>query len=140
MAIDSALSKLGIGMAAVGRPAYITADRAADLGDDRSVTALRDRARSVLDAAYDGGLRYVDTARSHGRAEEFLAYWLQRRQPTGLTIASKWGYEYVGEWRTDAQVHEVKDHSIAAFNRQRGRVDPAPRWPARHLPSPLGHG
>lgn len=117
-------------MAALGRPAYITSGRAEDLGEDRSAGVLRARAVAVLDVAYEGGIRYVDTARSYGRAEEFLAFWLQHRQANDLTVASKWGYAYVGDWRMDAEVHEVKDHSRAAFGRQLGET-------TRHLGSRL---
>ncbi|GAA0251665.1 aldo/keto reductase [Cryptosporangium japonicum] len=110
---------LGIGLAAVGRPAYINGARDDDLGEDRSVDALRRRTAEVLDAAYAGGIRYVDTARSYGRAEEFLADWLASRPDvTDVLVASKWGYTYVGEWRLERDVHEVKDHSPAAFTRQ----------------------
>ena len=35
-----------------------------------------------------------------------------------LTIGSKWGYTYVGDWRVDVDVHEVKDHTLATFERQ----------------------
>lgn len=73
----------------------------------------------VLDAAYAGGIRYIDVARSYGRAEEFLAAWLESRPDVSdVVIASKWGYRYVGDWRLDAGVHEVKDHSIGAFDTQ----------------------
>jgi aryl-alcohol dehydrogenase-like predicted oxidoreductase len=73
----------------------------------------------VLDAAYAAGLRYVDAARSYGRAEEFLAAWLARHpEIDDVEIGSKWGYRYVGDWRLDAGVHEVKDHSLAAFRAQ----------------------
>jgi aryl-alcohol dehydrogenase-like predicted oxidoreductase len=74
----------------------------------------------LLDAAMDAGIRYVDVARSYGLAEEFLGSWLAARpsDATGPTVGSKWGYTYVGEWRLDAPVHEVKDHSVAAFRRQ----------------------
>ncbi|GAA3390605.1 aldo/keto reductase [Cryptosporangium minutisporangium] len=113
------MTRLGLGLAALGRPAYLTAGRADDLGDDRSVDAMRARTAAVLDAAYAGGVRYVDAARSYGRAEEFLAAWLSSRPDVDdLVVASKWGYTYVGEWRTDRDVHEVKDHSPAAFRRQ----------------------
>src|SRR5690349_16041380 len=61
--------RLGVGLAALGRPAYITAGRGADLGGHRDVAELRDRTFAVLDAAYAAGLRYVDAARSYGRAE-----------------------------------------------------------------------
>jgi aryl-alcohol dehydrogenase-like predicted oxidoreductase len=118
------LPRLGLGLAAVGRPAYITAGRAGDLGEQRDVGALRERAFEVLDAAYAVGVRYLDVARSYGRAEEFLAGWLAARpEVDDVEIGSKWGYRYVGEWRTDAEVHEVKDHSLAAFREQWARTE-----------------
>jgi aryl-alcohol dehydrogenase-like predicted oxidoreductase len=100
--VVSSVRRIGIGLAAVGRPAYITAGRDRDLGDARDVEALRERTWAVLDAAYAAGIRYVDAARSYGRAEEFLAGWLAARPGTGdVEIGSKWGYRYVGEWRLD---------------------------------------
>jgi aryl-alcohol dehydrogenase-like predicted oxidoreductase len=91
-----------------------------DLGADRPVEALRRRSHELLDAAIAAGIRYVDVARSYGLAEEFLGSWLDARPPDAVvpTIGSKWGYTYVGEWRLDAEVNEVKDHSLAAFRRQ----------------------
>jgi aryl-alcohol dehydrogenase-like predicted oxidoreductase len=71
-----------------------------------------------LDAGYDSGIRYLDVARSYGRAEEFLAGWLATRPASDVLIGSKWGYRYVGDWRMDADVHEVKDHSEGAFAEQ----------------------
>ncbi|HEU4567203.1 MAG TPA: aldo/keto reductase [Marmoricola sp.] len=109
---------IGVGLAAVGRPAYINAGRDRDLGESRSVDALRARTWAVLDAAYEAGVRYVDVARSYGRAEEFLAQWLDARPEVDVEVGSKWGYRYVGDWRMDASVHEVKDHSLAAFLEQ----------------------
>lgn len=115
----TAADRVGIGLAAVGRPAYITAGRDRDLGGRRSVGDLRARTGAVLDAAYEAGIRYVDTARSYGYAEEFLADWLRSRPGRDdVVIGSKWGYRYVGDWRRDADVHEVKDHSPAAFSEQ----------------------
>ena len=118
------VSPVGLGLAAVGRPAYITLGRDADLPADRSVEALRQRAHELLDDAMALGIRYVDVARSYGRAEAFLGSWLEGR-PAGApipTVGSKWGYTYVGEWRLDAPVHEVKDHSLAALQRQLGET------------------
>jgi len=114
------VTPIGLGLAAVGRPGYITLDREKDLGSDRSVTALERRAHDVLSAAYDAGIRYFDAARSYGFAERFLASWLRERAlaPTAVTVGSKWGYTYVGDWQVDARVHEVKDHSLAALRRQ----------------------
>ena len=111
--------KIGTGLAAVARPAYITTGRDRDLGGTRSVDELRDRTWTLLDAAVALGVRYVDVARSYGRAEEFLAGWLAEHPDAPVEVGSKWGYRYVGGWRRDAEVHEVKDHSLAAFLEQR---------------------
>ncbi len=112
------MSRIGLGMAALGRPAYITTGRAADLGDDRSEDAFRRRSWQVLDAAHAAGVRYLDCARSYGSAEAFVAGWLARTRPDGVVVGSKWGYTYVGGWDPAAAVHEVKDHSLATFQRQ----------------------
>ncbi|MFJ4986682.1 aldo/keto reductase [Streptomyces sp. NPDC088732] len=115
------LPRLGLGLAAVGRPGYINLHRDADLPADRTVDAMRDRAHHVLDTAYAAGMRYFDAARSYGRAEEFLAGWLAARPgATDVVIGSKWGYTYTADWRADAKVHEVKDHTAATYDRQIG--------------------
>jgi aryl-alcohol dehydrogenase-like predicted oxidoreductase len=74
----------------------------------------------VLDAARDAGVRYLDVARSYGRAEEFLARWLAERDVPrdALTIGSKWGYRYTAGWRVDARVHEAKELSLPRFTQQ----------------------
>jgi aryl-alcohol dehydrogenase-like predicted oxidoreductase len=72
----------------------------------------------VLDAAYEAGVRWVDVARSYGLAEEFLAGWLATRSPDDVTVSSKWGYAYVGDWRLDAAVHEEKSHTLDRFRIQ----------------------
>ena len=114
------VSAIGLGLAALGRPAYITLGRTKDLGPNRSVGALRRRTHAVLDAAHAAGVRYFDAARSYGRAEEFLASWLAERGigPGEVTVGSKWGYEYTGGWRVDAERHEVKDLGVSALRRQ----------------------
>jgi aryl-alcohol dehydrogenase-like predicted oxidoreductase len=114
------VTPIGLGLAALGRPAYINLGRDADIGAERTVADLRQRTHAVLDAAYDAGLRYIDVARSYGLAEEFLASWLDdRRLPPGeVVVGSKWGYTYTAAWRLDAAENEIKDHSIATFRRQ----------------------
>ncbi|MBA0050750.1 aldo/keto reductase [Streptomyces sp. AJS327] len=114
---------LGLGLAAVGRPGYLTLGRARDLPADRTPEALRQRTHELLDAAYAQGVRYVDAARSYGRAEEFLASWLRAHpEVDDLVVGSKWGYTYTAEWRPDAEVHEVKDHALGTFERQRAET------------------
>ena len=112
------MGRLGLGLAAIGRPAYITSGRDRDLPGDRSRDELRARAHELLDAAYALGIRYADAARSYGDAEQFLGSWLDDRQPEDVFVASKWGYEYVGDWRLDVDTHEVKHHDLATFGRQ----------------------
>lgn len=115
-----AVTRLGLGLAALGRPAYITLGREIDLGADRHRTTMEQHSHRMLDAAYAAGIRYLDTARSYGRAEEFLASWLAERNvpPGAITVGSKWGYRYTGAWDIDAAVHETKDHSLAMFRAQ----------------------
>jgi aryl-alcohol dehydrogenase-like predicted oxidoreductase len=113
-------AELGLGLAALGRPGYVTLNHASDLGGRYEPQAMESHAHAVLDAAFDAGIRYVDAARSYGRAEDFLASWLRKRaiEPGQIVIASKWGYTYTADWSTTATQHEVKDHSLAAFERQ----------------------
>jgi len=112
------VTALGIGLAALGRPAYINLGRTDALPAHRTVDELRAASWAVLDAAYDAGIRWVDVARSYGLAEEFLAGWLDSRDHPDVTVSSKWGYAYVGDWRLDAKVHEVKEHSRDRFRTQ----------------------
>ncbi len=115
----TASNRIGLGLAAVGRPAYINLGHDVDLPPERSVAALRGQTHELLNGAYAAGVRYFDVARSYGRAEEFLSDWLNRYDDgADAVVGSKWGYTYTGGWRVDADVHEVKDHSVAAFDRQ----------------------
>ncbi|HKR08077.1 MAG TPA: aldo/keto reductase, partial [Gemmatimonadaceae bacterium] len=68
-------AQLGLGMAALGRPGYVTLNHASDLGRDYDPSAMESHAHKVLDAAYDSGIRYIDAARSYGNAEDFVASW-----------------------------------------------------------------
>ena len=114
------VSRLGLGLAALGRPGYINLGHADDLQHDYEIAAMEARTHAVLDAAWAAGVRYFDAARSYGRAEEFLAGWLTARSiaPDTLTVGSKWGYTYTAGWQVDAAHHEVKEHSLATFERQ----------------------
>jgi aryl-alcohol dehydrogenase-like predicted oxidoreductase len=111
-------SRIGLGLAALGRPVYIDVGRDRDLGNQRTPEAMEARCREVLDAAYAAGIRSIDVARSYGDAEAFLGAWLEARDPPDVVVGSKWGYTYVGGWRQDADVQEVKDLSVDALRRQ----------------------
>ena len=118
-------ARWAIGTAVLGRPAYINTTSAADLPTDRTVDAMRDNTFAVLDAARAAGVDWVDTARSYGRAEEFVGQWWRSRVAAdpdwatrAPTVSSKWGYAYVGDWDPNAEVHEVKEHTRTQLERQ----------------------
>ena len=113
-------SRIGLGLAALGRPGYINLGHASDLAGRTDEASMEQGAHAVLDAAYASGIRYFDAARSYGRAEAFLSDWLKHRglNPSDVTVGSKWGYTYTADWRVEAAVHEVKDLSLANLLRQ----------------------
>jgi len=116
--------RMGLGLAALGRPGYINLGRARDFEEqERSEEVMRDRAFAVLDAAFAEGVRWFDAARSYGLAEQFLGEYLRARgvQPNEVFVSSKWGYRYTAEWRIETPegaAHEVKDHSLAHLRSQ----------------------
>ena len=116
----SPTARLGLGLAALGRPGYINLGHAADLERDYERAAMEQRAHDVLDAAHGGGISYFDVARSYGLAEDFLASWLSQRRisPGRVTVGSKWGYAYTAGWQVEAEAHEIKEHSLAQLQRQ----------------------
>ena len=83
---------------------------------------MRARAEEVLDAAYAGGVRWFDCARSYGLSEDFVGKWLEKRGHSSeeVAVSSKWGYRYTAGWRveTNGEPHEVKDHSAAHLRQQ----------------------
>ncbi|MFR9728770.1 aldo/keto reductase [Saccharopolyspora sp. MS10] len=110
--------RFGLGLAALGRPAYINVGSTGALPAHRTAEAMREHTALVLDAAFARGIRWVDAARSYGSAEEFLAGWLAERGHGDVTVSSKWGYAYVAEWRIETEVHEVKEHSVERLREQ----------------------
>ena len=111
--------EIGLGLAALGRPGYINLGHGGDVADTGREQMER-AAHAVLDAAYEGGVRAFDAARSYGAAEEFLASWLRGRglAPSDLFVSSKWGYVYTAGWRIEAEHHEVKELSAGQLRRQ----------------------
>lgn len=114
------VSKLGLGMAAIGRPSYLTIGHATDLTGHTTADSLEQWVYKILDRAWLAGIRYFDAARSYGLSEQFLGNWLQKRQIDlqGCTIGSKWGYVYTGGWKKNAPHHEVKYHELNLLTQQ----------------------
>lgn len=117
------VTKIGLGMAALGRPGYINLGHGSDLGEDKSVEAMQRHADTILDLAWQKGVRYFDTARSYGKGEKFLGDWMLANgvaEPE-INVGSKWGYTYTADWRIqveEGEKHEVKEHSLDVLNRQ----------------------
>jgi aryl-alcohol dehydrogenase-like predicted oxidoreductase len=136
------VSRLGLGLAALGRPGYINLGHASDV-QSVDVTAIEKQAQTVLDAAYKRGIRYFDAARSYGKAEAFLSSWFSTNQfgvsnfgigsfsvgnlginkldandLENVVVASKWGYTYTADWQIRAEQHEVKEHTRRNLERQ----------------------
>ena len=133
------MTAVGLGLAALGRPGYINLGHGDDVGDG-SVEGMERAAYAVLDAAWEGGVRHFDAARSYGRAEAILAGWLRARErrPEDLVVSSKWGYRYTAGWRVDAEHHEIKELSAAQLRRQWRESSALLRRAPRPLPDPLG--
>lgn len=115
-------TRMGLGLAALGRPGYMTLGHGEDLPAERTKEAMMLHAIQVLDAAWAAGIRCFDAARSYGAGEEFLSQWLRIRNISRdeVFVSSKWGYTYTADWKVDAEQHEIKEHSLANLRRQIG--------------------
>jgi aryl-alcohol dehydrogenase-like predicted oxidoreductase len=113
------VSRIGLGLAALGRPGYINLGHGTDLKSNYDVAAMQLNAIQMLELAYANGIRYFDAARSYGKAELFLSEWIKTKDETEqFTVGSKWGYTYTADWKVEAEKHEVKEHSIDVLKRQ----------------------
>lgn len=135
-AADTLLPRMGLGMAALGRPGYINLDRASVFGgasdpeqQQRSWDQMQRQANAVLDQLFhlcnstDGTKVWIDCARSYGKSEEFVGDYLRNHPDTlDVVVSSKWGYTYVANGQValpPGVPHEVKDHSVTNFEKQR---------------------
>ncbi|CAB9496896.1 Aldo/keto reductase family [Seminavis robusta] len=120
----SSLPRLGLGMAALGRPGYINLNRETILGNDRPVELMQKQADVVMDKLFAiSDEPWLDCARSYGLSEKFVGEYLRRHKiaPEKVYVSSKWGYTYVADWNVklaEGEPHEVKDHSTDNFLKQ----------------------
>ena len=108
--------KLGLGTAALGRPQYINVRQKEC--DNSNLTEFRKQSFSVIENAYNSGIRYFDTAPGYGLAEELVLDWLKTKNDSSIEIGTKWGYTYTANFDANATVHEVKEHSLSKLNEQ----------------------
>ncbi len=110
-------TKIGLGLAALGRPEYINIRT--DNSIDKSEEAFKNNTFSVLDEAYELGVRYFDTAPSYGKGETFLQEWNDVNNHPDVILGTKWGYTYVANWELGySGKHEVKEHSVEKLREQ----------------------
>lgn len=93
---NQVLPRLGLGMAALGRPGYINLERNVIFGssDTRPVDKMQKQADLVLDALFANteGPPWIDCARSYGLSEKFVGDYLRRNniKPDDVYVSSKW--------------------------------------------------
>jgi aryl-alcohol dehydrogenase-like predicted oxidoreductase len=110
-------TKIGLGLAALGRPDYINIRSKQDI--DKSIEAFKINALEVLDESYKLGITDFDVAPSYGLGEQFLRDWNDSRHYKDVHISTKFGYTYVANWELGfSGKHEIKEHSIAKLNEQ----------------------
>ena len=110
-------TKIGLGLAALGRPEYINIRNGNT--PNKSQEAYKENAFSILNFAYEQGIQYFDTAPSYGKGEAYLIDWNSKYQHKDVTLSTKWGYTYVANWELGFNgPHEVKEHSLAKLKEQ----------------------
>lgn len=109
---------MGLGTAAIGRPLYINIKNTAQAGGVFNIETFRNKGKQVLDLAYEKGIRYFDTAPGYGLSEELLIEWLQEKNDPTISVGTKWGYTYVADFNPEAEIHEIKEHSLNKLNEQ----------------------
>ncbi len=106
---------IGLGTAAIGRPEYINIK---SNSPTLSLEEFKQQGKSVLEIAFQLGVRYFDTAPGYGLAEGLLIEWNNSNANREIEIGTKWGYTYVANFEKNATVHEVKEHSLAKLLEQ----------------------
>ena len=109
------VSDIGFGAWAIGGPANVggVAIGWGQTNDQESLAAL--------DAAYDAGVNFIDTADFYGlgHSEELIGQWLRSRQPKHMVIASKVGNTIVNG---KPGQNFSKKHILAAIDKSLERL------------------
>ena len=97
---SAALPRIGLGMAALGRPGYINLNRSEIFGSEpRGVEVMQNQSDLLLDQLFSsvpkyGTMPWIDCARSYGLSEKFAGEYLRKNNiaPDQVYVSSKWGY------------------------------------------------
>lgn len=110
-------TKIGLGLAALGRPDYINIRSEKDI--DKSIDGFKINAFKVLDDSYELGIKDFDVAPSYGLGEQFLLEWNNSKGHKDVNLSTKFGYTYVANWEIGfSGKHEIKEHSLSKLNEQ----------------------
>ena len=107
---------IGLGTAAIGRPHYINLRQ--ETPPPFQLEAFKSAGKALLEAAYQSGIRYFDTAPGYGIAEQLLIDWVREHPEREVEIATKWGYTYTANFDLHAKIHELKEHTLSKLNEQ----------------------
>ena len=110
-------TQIGLGTAAIGRPQYINIRQ--EESKSKPLSEFKEQGLKLLEAAYNLGIRYFDTAPGYGMAESLIMEWLHHKKKIHeVMVATKWGYTYVANFDPEATIHEIKEHSLAKLQAQ----------------------
>lgn len=110
-------TKMCLGTAAIGRPVYINIKQKSEK-KNFDINEFKVNGLEFLNYAYKVGIKHFDTAPSYGIAETMIAEWIRSNNINDVEISSKWGYSYEAGFKIDAQIHELKEHSLEKLNLQ----------------------
>lgn len=112
-------NRIGLGTAAIGRSQYINIKHEVDEKfKPFSLEQFEEKGMSMLDNAYENGIRHFDTSPGYGIAESILHDWVKAKNDPSIIISTKWGYTYMANFNPNATLHEIKDHSINKLKEQ----------------------
>ena len=104
-------ARIGLGLAALGRPGYINLGHGEDLGGDaRSRRCGRAPTRCSTPPGPPASATSTPPAPTAGPRSSSPPGWPRRPTRRRSIVGSKWGYTYTAGWQVEAERHEVKDH------------------------------
>ncbi len=110
-------TKFCLGTAAIGRPIYINV-RQNHADNIFNLDLFKAEGIKFLEEAYSLGIKHFDAAPSYGAAEQMLQEWLNVNKHQDVALSSKWGYSYEANFKSDAKIHENKEHSLQRLTTQ----------------------